>query len=240
MPEPQELPDHQDAHRHGHNGHGHNHHGGGPGDEVSSEAFWDERYGSSSKVWSGKANPQLITEASDLAPGSALDVGCGEGGDAIWLAGQGWQVTAVDVSGVALDRGAAHALEVGAEVASRITWLRADLAEWVPSPASYDLVSAQFMHVPKDQREVLHRRLAEAVVPGGTLLVVGHHPSDLQTTVPRPPTPGLLFTASEVADALPVGQWVTRVEDARARQTQDPDGRTVTIHDAVLRAQRVS
>jgi len=191
-------------------------------------------------VWSGQANPQLVAEASELAPGSALDVGCGEGADAIWLAEQGWRVTAVDVSGVALERGAAHALEVGAEVAGRIIWLRADLAEWVPLSASYDLVSAQFMHLPKDQREVLHGRLAQAVVPGGTLLVVGHDPSDLLTTVPRPPTPGLLFTASEVADSLPVGQWVTRVDEARARQTLDPAGHTVTIHDAVLRAERAS
>ena len=235
MSEAQGARDHQGVHQHGHQ-----HHGSGPGDEASSEAFWDQRYRSSSKVWSGQANPQLVAEASELAPGTALDVGCGEGADAIWLAEQGWRVTAVDVSGVALERGAAHALEVGAELAGRITWLRADLAEWVPSSASYDLVSAQFMHLPKDQREVLHGRLAQAVVPGGTLLVVGHHPSDLLTTVPRPPTPGLLFTAAEVADSLPAGQWVTRVDEARARQTPDPDGRTVTIHDAVLRAERVS
>jgi SAM-dependent methyltransferase len=190
-------------------------------------------------VWSGNANPHLVTEVSDLSPGVALDVGCGEGADAIWLAEHGWQVTAVDVSSVALERGAVHALEVGADVAKRITWLHADLNEWVPATGSYDLVSAQFLHLPKDQREVLHSRLAESVAPGGILLIVGHHPTDLQTTVPRPDAPELFFTASDVAAALDAEQWVTRVDEARARQTLDPEGRAVTIHDAVLMAQRV-
>ena len=202
------------------------------------EAFWDQMYQSSGTLWSGHANPQLVTEAVDLSPGVALDVGCGEGADAIWLAGKGWRVTAVDLSTVALERGAAHALGVSADVAQRITWLHADLTAWVPVAASYDLVSAQFVHLPKDQRELLHRRLAESVAPGGTLLVVGHHPSDVGTTVPRPPVPGLFFTGSDVAASLAPQQWVTLVDEARARQTLDPDGRPATIHDAVLRAKR--
>ncbi len=224
----------------GHHGQGHAHQGEVSADSVgTSEAFWDERYRSSSNLWSGQVNPILVTESADLALGSALDVGCGEGADAIWLAEQGWQVTALDVSTVALGRGAAHAKEVSAEVAQRITWLHTDLTEWVPSPASYDLVSAQFLHLPKEQRERLHRRLAESVAPGGTLLVVGHHPSDLQTTVPRPSLPGLLFAASDVVASLDADQWVTQVDEARERQTLDPDGHPTTIHDAVLRARRV-
>jgi hypothetical protein len=94
------------------------------------------------------------------------------------------------------------------------------------------------MHLPKDQRQLLHRRLAEAVAPGGTLLVVGHHPSDLQTTISRPSVPELLFTASDVADGLTSEDWVILVDEARARSTLDPDGHTTTIHDAVLKAQR--
>jgi SAM-dependent methyltransferase len=214
-------------------------HGDSPS-ELTSEAFWDERYQSSSSLWSGHVNPHLVAEASGLTPGSALDVGCGEGADAIWLAQQGWHVMAVDVSAVALERGAAHALKVSAEAAGRITSLHADLIAWAPPAMSYDLVSAQFIHLPKDQRGVLHRRLADSVVPGGTLLIVGHHPSDLGTTVPRPSVPGLLFTASEVADSLATDEWLILVEEARARQTLDPDGRPATIHDAVLRAQRIS
>ena len=218
--------------------HSHEHHGDGPADDVQSEDFWNQRYQSSSTLWSGHVNPQLVIEAADLHPGSALDVGCGEGADAIWLAERGWQVTALDLSTVALERGAAHALEVSAEVAQRIIWLHADLTDWVPVAASYDLASAQFVHLPKRQRELLHRRLAGSVRPGGTLLVVGHHPSDVHTTVPRPSAPGLLFTASDVAASLTPQEWVTVVDEARARQTVDPDGRPATIHDAVFRAQR--
>ena len=229
------------SHGHDHQGdhQGDHQHGGGPEDEATSEAFWDQRYQSTSTLWSGQANPQLVTEASDLSPGSALDVGCGEGADAIWLAKRGWLVTAVDVSSVALERGAVHAHDASAEVAQRITWVQADLVEWVP-PASYDLVSEQFLHLPKVQRDVLHGRLAGSVAPGGTLLVVGHHPSDLETTVPRPSAGGLLFTSSEVAGSLDQERWLVVVDEARARQTLDPDGHVTTIHDSVLRAQRVS
>lgn len=230
----------QDRVERGHDHEGHNQHGDAPSADATSEAFWDQRYQSSSTLWSGQVNPHLISEASELSPGSALDVGCGEGADAIWLAQQGWRVTAVDVSTVALERAAAHALEISAEVAQRITWLHADLTQWVPATASFDLVSSQFLHLPKEQRDVLHRRLAVSVAPGGTLLVVGHHPLDLQTTVPRPSVPGFLFAASEVADSLTSNEWAILVADARGRQTLDPDGRTATIHDSVFRATRVS
>lgn len=202
------------------------------------EAFWDERYRSSSALWSGQPNPQLVVEAAGLSPGAALDVGCGEGADAIWLAEHGWQVTAVDLSTVALERGAARAAAVGAEIARRITWLHADLAAWVPDPGSYDLVSAQFLHLPGDQRRLINHRIAQAVAPGGTLLVVGHDPSDLQTTVRRPQSPGLLFTSSEVAASLSPEDWTVLVDEARPRQTLDPDGQNTTVHDAVLKARR--
>lgn len=235
MSQPQRPPAH-----HGHDHHGDDHHGDGPNDVVTNEAFWDQMYHSSSALWSGHANPHLVTEAVDLAPGAALDIGCGEGADAIWLAERGWRVTAVDLSTVALERGAAHALEVSAEVAQRITWLHADLTDWVPAAASYDLVSAQFMHLPKDQRELLHHRFAESVAPGGTLLVVGHHPLDLETTIRRPSMPELFFTASDAAASLAPKEWVTLVDEARARHTLDPDGRTTTIHDAGGRAQRAA
>ena len=85
--------------------------------------FWDERYRSKEQVWSGNPNPHLVEQIADIAPGTALDVGCGEGADAIWLAARGWQVTAADVSQVALDRGARFAAEAGSDVAARITWL---------------------------------------------------------------------------------------------------------------------
>ena len=218
--------------------HSHAHHGDVPHDVVFDETFWNDRYLSSSALWSGHPNPHLVTESAGLVPGVALDVGCGEGADAIWLAELGWRVTAVDLSSVALERAAAQALQVGVDVAGRITWLHTDLMDWVPVAASYDLVSAQFLHLPRDQRELIHRRIAEAVAPGGTLLVVGHHPSDLDTTVPRPRVPELLFTASEVAGLLSPEDWIVVVDETRPRKTLDPDGQTTTVHDAVLKARR--
>jgi len=216
--------------------HAHDHQEDDPRDAVMGEAFWDERYRSHSALWSGAPNPQLVTEAADLAPGTALDAGCGEGADAIWLAERGWRVTAVDVSAVALERGAARAREVGGDVARRIDWLHEDLTAWVPTESSYDLVSTQYMHLPKNLREAL-LALAAAVAPGGSLLIVGHHPSVLQT-IPRPLPPDLFFTASDVAALLDPREWDIVVSAARERGATAPDGRTVTLHDAVLRALR--
>jgi SAM-dependent methyltransferase len=206
--------------------------------ELFSEASWDQRYESRDALWSGKPNGQLVAEAADLTVGTALDVGCGEGADAIWLAERGWRVTAVDISGVALQRAAAHAGKVGAEVAARIEWLHADLRTADPGPARFDLVSAQYMHLPSAIRIALFARLAAAVAPGGTLLIVGHHPSDLQTTVPRPPAPDLFFIGDDVAASLDTSQWTIITNAAPARTATDPDGNTVVIHDTVLRAQR--
>ncbi len=207
-------------------------------DLVLDEAFWDERYGSKEDIWSGQVNPQLLAEAMDLASGTALDAGCGEGADALWLAGRGWQVTAVDISSIPLQRGAAHAAELGSEIAERITWQHADLGVTAPPEASYDLVAAHFLQLREDDRRRLYSALAAAVAPGGTLLIVGHHPTDMLTGVPRPPEPELFFTAEELAAELPRDGWEVVVADRRERTVQDPDGHEVTIADAVLRARR--
>src|SRR5205085_8196577 len=114
----------------------------------------------------------------------ALDVGCGEGGDALWLAEHGWQVVGVDVSQVALDRAAARAGETG--LADRTTWEQRDLLRWSPPAATYDLVTACFIHLAAGDRQAVYAALADAVVPGGTFLVAAHHPSDADV-VDRPP-----------------------------------------------------
>jgi len=206
----------------------------------SDEAFWDERYRSHEALWSGEPNRHLLGEAAGLTPGEALDTGCGEGADAVWLARRGWQVTAVDLSTVALQRAVAHADQVGGTVPGRIDWVRVDLTTWDPGPARYDLVSSQYMHLPSETRRALFDRLAAAVAPGGTLLIVGHHPSDRDTTMPRPSDPDLFFTGDDVAARLPPGDWDVATNAAMAWTTTDPDGRSVTIHDAVLRARRRS
>lgn len=203
------------------------------------EAFRDGRYRSHAALWSGEPNRHLVAEADSLTPGTALDVGSGEGADAIWLAERGWRVTAVDLSTVALGRAAAHAAQAGANIAERIDWLHRDLTSWDPAPGRYDLVSAQYMHlVPAASRQALFGRLATAVRPDGTLLIVGHHPSDLQTTALRPSIPDLYFTGDDVAASLDSDEWDFITNTAAGRPTTDPDGHTVTIHDTVLRARR--
>ncbi|WP_431975270.1 FAD-dependent oxidoreductase [Micromonospora haikouensis] len=202
------------------------------------EAAWEERYRARPAVWSGRPNPQLVAEVAGLPAGRALDVGCGEGADAGWLAGRGWRVTAVDISATALERAAAHAAAAGPEVADRIEWRHADLRVTPPAEGAYDLVSAQFMHLPGAARRELFARLAAAVAPGGTLLIVGHHPRDLRTTAHRMHFPDAMYTAEEVASALDPAAWQVLATETRARATVDPEGREVTIHDAVLVARR--
>src|SRR5690606_29820124 len=197
-----------------------------------SREHWEERYGSGERVWSGKPNPQLVATAADLPPGTALDVGAGEGADAIWLASRGWNVTGVDVSQAALDRAARHAAEAGVE----ITWQQADVTEWEPPPAQFDLVSVQYLHLPRPAREALCRRLAAAVRPGGTLLVVGHHPADLARPVRRPRLRHRMCTAEEIATVLDPSEWDITTSAPQRKTTQD--GQEITLTDAVLRAVR--
>jgi len=204
---------------------------------VRGAEFWDERYRSSKRIWSGNANPQLVAEAEGLSPGRALDVGCGEGADAIWLAERGWDVVGMDISQVALDRAAAHARETAPGAAARISWQQADLIQSPPPPDAFDLVNVQFMHLPSAPRATMFRGLAAAVRAGGTLLVVAHHPSDLESGVKRPPDPDLYYTAEAIAELLG-DSWTVETSDARARSQNSSDNQPATVHDTVLRARR--
>lgn len=220
------------GHHHGH------HHGSGPdhGGTVT-PGDWDERYRSAGALWSGRPNPHLVAEASGLAAGRALDAGCGEGADSLWLAGRGWEVTGVDFSAVALERAAERAGRLAADVAGRISWQHRDLTRWAPPEGAFDLVSVQFLHLPVDQREGVEGRLMAAVAPGGRLLVVGHDWSDTSTTVRRPSVPDRYFTAGDLAARLPA-DWTVVVSETRPRQVDDPDGQPVTVHDVVFVARR--
>lgn len=200
--------------------------------------FWDARYAGSDRVWSGRVNARLAEHVHGLEPGWALDVGCGEGADAVWLAGRGWRVDAVDVSPVALGRAAEHgARALSPEAASRVSWQAHDVLARTPQAAAYDLVSAQFLHLPRDPLRAVHRGLAEAVATGGRLLVVGHHPDDAHgphgSDAWRP-------TADEVLDALaPDDGWEVLVQDAPTREHVGASGEVVVLTDAVLLLRRV-
>lgn len=205
--------------------------------EEWGEEYWNEKYRSGDRIWSGRPNRHLVAEVEGLAPGRALDVGAGEGADALWLAARGWQVTAVDISSVALDRAAAHAEEAGEGVENRITWLRADVTRWSPPQPPFDLVTAQFMHLYPNPRARLFADLAASVAPGGELLVVAHHPKDLETGVPRPPVPELFYEGDAVAAALTEGEWDVLVDDVRIAE-QSLGETSYTVHDLVVRARR--
>ncbi|MCI0382849.1 bifunctional 2-polyprenyl-6-hydroxyphenol methylase/3-demethylubiquinol 3-O-methyltransferase UbiG [Streptomyces sp. CNQ085] len=211
-------------------------------DGASAEEFWDELYGADERIWSGEPNAALVRETADLVPGGALDLGCGEGGDAIWLARRGWRVTAVDISRIALDRGAEQARRAG--VADRIDWLRHDLAESFPE-GSFDLVSVHFLHAPSPielPRQRILRDAAAAVSPGGVLLVVGH----------ADPPPGAaghghgdhppLPTSAEVLASLglPEEGWEPLVSGERRREATGPDGQWAVFEDAVLKLRRLT
>ncbi|MEH0823816.1 MULTISPECIES: methyltransferase domain-containing protein [unclassified Micromonospora] len=207
-------------------------------DAVDAETarHWDELYQRRERIWSGRANPHLVDVVGSLPAGTVLDLGCGEGGDAVWLAGRGWRVTAVDVSATALDRAATEAARAG--VAERIDFQRHDLTRTFPE-GEYDLVSAQFLQSPLEfpRAEVL-RAAARAVAPGGRLLIVEHGEVPPWSRLAHPdvhfPTPE--ETLAEL-DLDPDG-WRTERLDAPRRAVTDPDGQPATLVDHLVLVRR--
>ncbi len=196
-------------------------------------ASWEGRYSGEEDVWSGNPNPQLVAEASRLTPGTALDVGCGEGGDVIWLAQQGWRVTGADFSANGLARAARHAEEAG--VADRIDWWQVDARTFSADGRSYDLVTTHFLHPPDGGMVEVTRRLAAAVAPGGHLLVVGHAPSEVFTQLSSSHRRAM-FLAEELVPSLPDDFEVLVVEQRPRSAVRD--GVTVDIDDSTLLARR--
>lgn len=205
-----------------------------PGGTGHDHASWEERYRGAEALWSGKVNPPLVDEVTGLAPGRALDVGCGEGGDVLWLAGQGWQATGVDVSGTALAESTRRAEAAG--VTDRVRWERHDLGRTFPA-GTFDLVTTHYLHSPAElPREQVLRRAAEAVAPGGTLVVVGHatlppwadahHDLDL----PRPEQEWAML-------GLGAG-WTLRRAELVPRPVTGPDGQQAEMTDSVVVATR--
>ncbi len=205
--------------------------------DFFSKEFWDERYATSERIWSGQPNPHLVTTVGDLPIGRALDIGSGEGADAIWLAQQGWTVKALDLSQVALDKSADHARSLGDDIVDRITWEQSDLFAWQAERQAYDLVSAQFMHLPKPAIFDLQRRLAASVAPGGTLLIVGHHPDDVRHAHGGEDFPDVRYTAEEVAALLDPQEWTIEAFTF-TRDWINQEGEAAVAQDAVLRAVR--
>lgn len=194
---------------------------------------WDERYAGADRIWSGEPNGALVRETANLRPGRALEVGCGEGADAVWLASAGWDVTALDVSRVALDRARVHAEAAGVAV----EWLACGLVEADLRPGSFALVSAQYPALRRTATDSAERALIAAVAPGGTLLVVHHHLADPASVLDHGFDPDEWVKPHDLITHLGPG-WVIEVDEVRERSVNGGAGAHHT-HDVVLRARRI-
>jgi SAM-dependent methyltransferase len=195
---------------------------------------WDTRYAEREQLWSGRPNGALEAEVAGLTPGRALDVGCGEGADAVWLAREGWEVTAIEVSGVALERAAGHARDAGVTV----RWVHAALTEAALAPGSFDLVSAQYPALLRTPDAAAERALLAAVAPGGVLLVVHHAGMETRQADDGDFDPADYVWPSMIS-ALFDDDWEIEADEQRPRVA--PDGGAGAHHtdDVVLRARRL-
>ncbi len=186
------------------------------------------------------ANPHLVLEVGGLAPGTALDAGCGAGAEAIWLASHGWQVTAVDIADEALNRAGSRAAAAG--VTNRVAWVRADLSTWEPAHR-FDLVTTHYAHPAIPQLD-FYDRIASWVAPGGTLLIVGHlsqhaHRSGAQLAPgEEAPPAAATVTADAIRARLDPAQWAIVTAEQSERALTGHDGRAGSLHDVVVRATR--
>ncbi|PXA71653.1 class I SAM-dependent methyltransferase [Cryobacterium arcticum] len=210
--------------------------------------YWEEHWvqaddPASAVANESTANPYLLRETATLRPGTALDAGCGTGAEAIWLAGQGWRVTAADISANALQRAGA----AGAAVGSAVTWVEADLTTWVPNDR-FDLVVTSYAH-PAVPQLAFYDRISDWVAPGGTLLIIGHlHHHDAADGEANghdhqhddhPPAEATV-TRADITARLDPAVWRIDTAEEHSRQLDGEEGRVLTLHDVVVRAGRLA
>ena len=193
--------------------------------------IWNSRYAGRELIWTAQPNRFLVAETQSMAPGTAIDLACGEGRNAVWLAEQGWHVTAVDFAEVGLEKGRRLAESRGVSV----QWIAADLADYRPEPGAFDLVAIMYLQVPEGQRRPIIRAASSAVADGGTLLVVGHDRANIEHGYGGPQDPAVLYTAQDVVGDLDgSGLEVERGERVE-RAVETDDGTRVAL-DALVRA----
>jgi SAM-dependent methyltransferase len=156
--------------------------------------YWDERYSERGYLWGVDPNTFLVEVVSGSPPGTALDLGCGQGRNAVWLALEGHDVTALDLSPVAIQQAERLALEAGVEV----DFAAADLTQWDPTGRTWDLVVLSYLQLPEEQRRGVHATAIDALAPGGRLVVIAHHLENLEHGVGGPPRPDVLFTEDQL------------------------------------------
>lgn len=197
---------------------------------------WNERYTETDDlIWAESPNRFVESECAGLTPGRALDLACGEGRNAVWLANLGWEVTAVDWSDAAIDKGRALATRRGASVG----WVVSDLLGYEPADASYDLVLLSYLQIPPTDRAVIWPRAAAAVAPGGTFFLVGHHSRNLTEGWGGPKDPLVLYTPDDVVAVLDADGDFDVVRAAEVlRPTRTEDGSDRVAIDCLVSAVR--
>ena len=194
---------------------------------------WNERYARSELLWTAEPNRRFASEVEGLEPGRALDLACGEGRNAVWLAERGWRTTGVDFSDVALAKAGRLAASRGVEV----EWVLADVLAFEPEPGTFDLVAVLYLQLPHDELARALRLASDALAPGGTLVVLGHDTTNLTDGYGGPKDASVLFTPEDVVAQLG-GLELERAEKVRRVVTLD-DGEATAI-DAFVRARRPS
>ena len=194
-------------------------------------ARWNRRYASADRHATPVPNQFLVAEASGMAPGRALDLACGAGRNAVWLAERGWRVTAVDFS----DVGLRLSRELGRSRGVKVDWIEADVVEWAPASSAYDLVCVLYLQMPASERRRVLRHAVDAVAPGGTLLVVGHDLSNLAEGWGGPPQAEVLYTPEDIVAEI-AGLEVEKAQ--RVRRSIEEGGALHEAIDTLVRARR--
>jgi len=193
-------------------------------------AQWDQRYSTSELIWTGRANQFVEAHLADLEPGTAVDLGAGEGRNAVWLASRGWAVTAVDFSQVGLDKAQQLASEHGVDIDT----IHADAATWQPDDA-VDLVVLSYLQLPADQQRTVLEHAATWLAPGGTLFVIAHDRSNVDRGYGGPPSADVCYTVDDTVAAL--DGLDVMIADVAERHVETADGTKVAL-DTLVIAQR--
>ena len=201
--------------------------------ESGTPASWNERYSTRGMVWGTEANQFVAAFASDLSPSRVFDLGCGQGRNAVWLAGKGHTVTGIDQSEVAIEQ----ARQLAADNSVQVTFLVADIVNcWSPVPESVDLVLLSYLQLPPKARRLAHAKAATALIPGGTVFLVAHHADNLEHGVGGPPYREVLFTeAGLMAD---FATFHILANKKVFREDEGPDGVVRFAHDILMEAKK--
>jgi len=196
---------------------------------MNQRELWNDRYRQKGSVWGAEPNQFVVAYLSDLEPSRVLDLGTGQGRNAIWLAGQGHQVTALDISDVAI----AQAKEIAADAGVEVEFIAADLKRWQPEPESYDLVLLSYIQAVEPARKLIHSKVATALAPGGMVFMIAHHIDNLEHGIGGPSLPDRLYDERMIAGDFP---GLEIIENKAVIRHVDDGGSSGDAIDLLVRA----